>query len=410
MLDTTFFAGNRKQLLEKLENDALVVVTANGMMQQSLDTSFPFRQDNNFFYLTGSEEPNLILVIDTKTADECLILPAQTEAEKYFGGVHNIAEIAAQTGITQILEQKEGWQKIKILQGKRKKIYTLAAPPVQFTRQERMFSSPARRLLIQKLKRLSQLPQEPINDVLMNLRTIKQPGEIGALKMAIAITKEGIEAVCSKLRPGIAEYELEAELDYAFKKRNSSHGFAPPIIAAGKNTTILHYGHNNAKLAKDDLLLLDIGAQISNYTADISRTYKVNGVASAREQAVFDAVMRVHAFSLNMIKPGLSWRDYILAVDEVMGKELMQLGLIAENTRSDVRKYFPHAISHSLGLDAHDPCDYTQEMKEDMVITIEPGIYIPNEAIGVRVEDDILITKNGAVNLSADIPYKSVIK
>lgn len=405
MLKADFFTGNRKRLVNLLESNSLIVVAANGLMQRNADSAFTFRQDSNFFYLTGIEEPNTLLVIDTQSGEEYIILPAQTEVERYFGGNIDCDKVAKSSGIQQIYQYNLGWEKLKELQKRRKKIYSLQAPPVQFTRQERLFASPARRLLIQKLRRISRLPIEFINEQLATLRVSKQSEEVAVLNQAIDITRQGFERVREVAASGVFEYELEAEFDYIFKQQNAHHGYVPPIIASGNNATILHYNQNQAQLVANDLLLMDVGAECHNYSADISRTYKVNGKLAARERLIYTAVESVHHQAIELLKPGLSWKDYSLEIDRRMGEELLKLKLITMNTREQVRKFFPHAISHSLGLDVHDVCDYTKPLVENMVITVEPGIYLPAEGIGIRIEDDILITTTGAVNLSADIPY-----
>lgn len=405
MLSSKFFSNNRRQLLKLVKSDGLIVVTANGLMQRSADTAFPFRQDSNFFYLTGLNQPNVVLVIDTSSGDECLILPKQTDVERFFGGVINHEALKAASGIRTVYEHKQGWDRFRILQQNRKRIYTLQAYPIQFTRQERMFTSPARKLLKQKLKSVLNLPHEYIGEQLIQLRSVKQPAEVEAIKQAITVTGAGIGRLKKQIRADVYEYELEAELDYEFKKRGSRHGFLPPIVAAGKNTTVLHYHANSNQLQSEDLLLLDIGAEVENYASDISRTYKVAGGFTKREQAVYDAVRSVHRQVLGQLKPGLGWREFVIGVDEIMGEHLLELGLITENRRQAVRAFFPHSIGHSLGLDVHDPCDYQKPLQAGMVLAIEPGIYIPEEGIGVRIEDNVLITEDGAVNLSADIAY-----
>lgn len=405
MFTSDFFKTNRQNLKKLLKGDGLVALTANGSLQRNNDFAYPFRQDSSFFYLTGIEEPNVVLVMDLLSDEEFLILPMQSAVELYFGGATNRDKIANISGIKTMYMQKEGWAQFANLQANRKKIYSLLAPPVQFTRQERLFASPARRVFLQKVKRLSKLPIESLQTQVVGLRMVKQPEEIAATRRAIEVTGMGLEAIRNKLKPGVYEYELEAEIDYAFKKQNTGHAFGPPIVAGGVNTTVLHYQANDARLKKDDLLLLDVGAEIHNYSADISRTYKVAGTLTARQQAVYEAVLMVHQASIKLLKPGVLWRDYAVQVDELMGEQLIKLQLITHNSRSNVRPFFPHSIGHSLGLDTHDPFDYTQPIQENMLFAIEPGIYIPDEAIGVRIEDDILVTKNGALNLSADIPY-----
>jgi len=405
MLDATFFSNNRQSLVRLLRADGLIVLTANGLMQRNNDSAFAFRQESNFFYLTGLEEANIILVIDASSGDEFLILPQLTDVERFFGGAPDNTALTKLSGVATIYEQKEGWSRLVALTQKRKKIYSLLAPPIQFTRQERMFTSPARRLLIQKLRRHSKLPIEGLHTELTMLRSVKQESEIKVLRDAIATTKAGIEFVHANLQAGKFEYEIEAELDYQFKKRNSKHGYAPPIVASGVHTTILHYQKNDAQLQPQDLLLMDVGAESQNYTADISRTYPVSGTFTSRQKDVYTAVERVRIGAISLLKPGVVWRDYVAAVDNLMGEALLELQLITTNTREQVRTYFPHSIGHSLGLDAHDPCDYSKSIQENMVFAIEPGIYIPTEGFGVRIEDNLVITKKGADNLSKGIQY-----
>ena len=240
-----------------------------------------------------------------------------------------------------------------------------------------------------------------VRGILTEMRQVKQPIEVRAIQQAIHITESAFEKVKTILSPGVAEYELEAEITRVFISRQATHAYQP-IIAGGARACTLHYIKNNQVLAEGDLCLFDIGAQYNHYAADITRTLSVNGPMSKRQQLVIEAVQRVHKFALAIIKIGLSWQEYNKQVQHNMGEELIKLGLITENTNKEVRRYFPHSVSHSLGLDVHDVCDY-KIMKEDMVITVEPGIYIPEEGIGIRIEDDVLITSMGARNLSTMI-------
>lgn len=403
MLKAPFFQNNRTSLVEKTASDSLIVITANGLMQRSADTAFTFRQESNFFYLTGINEPNVILVIDPKKQEEYLILPKRTQVEEYFGGSIDEQEMKNISGIEKIYRHQEGWGVLKHTLSNHKKIKTLLAPPIQFTRQDRIFSSPARRLLIQKLRRLSKLPIEGLHDELTALRRIKQPAELKIIKNAIEVTKAGFERVRAEIKAGKYEYEVEALFDYEFKVRQSQHGYVPPIVAAGSNAATLHYAKGKSQIKAGDFVLIDIGAEVNCYTADITRTYCA-GKQTNRQNDIYQSVKTVHAKAQQLLKDGLDWREYIIAVDHAIGEELIKLKLITLNSRDRVRPYFPHGISHSLGLDVHDICDY-KIIEENMVITVEPGIYIPEEGIGVRIEDDVLITKNGFVNLSDHISY-----
>jgi Xaa-Pro aminopeptidase len=400
MLDSSFFAGNRRKL-SKLVDGELTVVTANGLMQRSGDTVYPFRQDSNFFYLTGLKEPDLLLVIDGE--DEFLVLPKKTHAEQVFGGNINCDDVAKISGIIKILEYAQGWEEIKKLQKSRKKVYTITAPSSKITVTDAFFTNGNRRILADKLKRFNkETTLLDIRSELTSLRQIKQPAEISAIEEAIKVTAEGIANARAKIQVGVTGYELKAELDYVFVKNKMSHGFEP-IVISGDDTGVIHSENLARKLRKSEHVLFDIGAENNLYTADIARVYS-NSRWTAKQDLVYQAVMKVHREMLKILKPGLAWRDYAAAADEVLGEELLKQKLIKRNERKLVRSYFPHAIGHSLGLDVHDACDHNI-IQENMVITVEPGFYAKEYGFGMRIEDDVLITKNGVKNLSGFIPY-----
>lgn len=403
MLSQDFFKNNRIRL-QKLAGNGLIVITANGLMQRSGDTVYPFRQDSNFYYLTGLNEPDLLLVLDGKNGDEFHILPEKTDAEEVFGGSIDSRIIAEISGVRKAMSYREGWAHLKQLQRSRKKIHTILAPPTKVTHTDSFFTNGNRRRLIEKLNRIkSTTTFLDIRTELTALRQIKQPEEIAAIKRAIIITAEGITQAKRRVKDGVTGYQLKAELDHIFSVHGVEHGFTP-VIMSGKDTCVIHSSNLSGKVRLGEPVMFDIGAESELYSADISRTF-FHPKPNKRQTEVHEAVMRVHSYALKFVKPGIKWRDYVIQVDYKMGEELIKLGLMTENTRQNVRVYFPHAVSHSLGLDVHDVCDYTT-IQENMVITVEPGIYIPEEALGVRIEDDILVTKNGAVNLSAHISYE----
>lgn len=389
-------------LKAQVGEQALIIVTAQSLLQRTGDTTYPFRQDSNFLYFTGIVEPDVVLVMAAD--EEFLILPKRSHAEVLFGGDINCDEIAKISGVTTIYSYRDGWERYKKLQQSRKKFYTLNAVPAKVVHTDSFYTNPARRQLQQKIKRIFPgIEGIDIRPQLMKMRMIKQPAEIEALKKAISITRIGFEAAKKLCSVGRAEYEIEATFDHVFKNHQAVHGYGP-IIAGGKNAVKLHYIHNDTTLKSGDLLLMDVGAEYSGYSADITRTYAV-GEFSDRQQAIYDAVKRVQASAALLVKPGLAWQNFAEKVDKNMGEELIELGLITENTRSEVRRYFGHGIGHSLGLDVHDVCDY-DVFHKDMVITIEPGIYVPEEGIGVRIEDNYHITETGVRNLSEDIAYE----
>ena len=402
MFTSKYFKDNRLSLTKRLSGSELIVITAQGLMQRSGDVTFPFRQDSNFLYLTGlMNVPDVVLVIDGN--NEFLILPKRSETDTIFGGTIDCDNIAKISGIATILSNNDGWRKVEKLQNNRKTIHVVGSAPPQIVGIDSFYTNPARRRLIHKLKRL--FPNTKFNDLrtdIMQMRQVKQSVEIEAIKQAITITKSGFAAATKRVRLSAYEYQIEAEFDHVFKQKNATHGYGPPIIAAGANTCILHYHGGLNRFSAGEFILMDVGAEYKGYSADVTRMRKVDAV-SDRHMAVYNAVVAVHRYAIGLLRPGLDWREYILKTEEFMGEELVKLGLIQRPERRHIRKYFSHAIGHSLGLDVHDVCDY-KTILENMVITVEPGIYIPEEGIGVRIEDDILITKDCANNLSNEIP------
>jgi len=250
-------------------------------------------------------------------------------------------------------------------------------------------------------------PKLTVQDIrldMASLRSIKQPEELQALKGAIDITCETLQNIATDpLKEAKHEYELEAALSYGFRKRGADgHAFSP-VVGAGTHSTTLHHFDNNGPIKHNDLIVLDVGAEVEHYAADITRTVSQVPI-TGRKADVFKAVASAQAYALSLIKPGIMPLDYEKAVETYIGEELQKLGVTKDNSHESVRRYFPHATSHFLGLDTHDVGNYRAPWEAGMVITCEPGIYLPEEEIGVRIEDDILITKNGCEVLSKACP------
>lgn len=395
-----FFSNNRKRLRKQLGHSHPIVVAANGVIQRSADEAFPFRQDNNFWYLTGIDTPDLLLVIGSK--ETYLIAPTLTFEREAFDGAHDVMAFTMRSGIRDIYDEKTGWEKLKADLHKSRAVSTLDSPP-ELMKRHGIYTSPVRRRLLAKLRRI--IPKLVIEDIrpqLADMRCMKQPEELLALQKAIDITTQTIAEV---RRPAFLqsigfEYELEAAISFEFRRGgNEGHAF-PPVVASGKNATTLHHMDNNDALTPGGLTVLDIGAAVEHYSADISRTISATP-PTKRQQEVVDAVTLVQDFAISQIKPGVDPFAYEASVEKCMGEQLIKLGVITEATRENIRHYFPHATSHYLGLDTHDVGDYHKPYQAGMVITCEPGIYIPEEGIGVRIEDDLLITETGCTVLSA---------
>jgi Xaa-Pro aminopeptidase len=394
-----FFAGNRQRLRELFTGTAPIVVTANGLLQRGADSSFRFSQDANFWYLTGIDEPDIVLVMDRDK--EYLIVPERSASRQAFDGVVSTQHLSQRSGVDEILAGEEGWERAASRLKKVKHVATLAVPPA-YVDQYGLYTNPARAALTQKIKAYkTDIELLDINQHLARLRMIKQPEELVAIQAAIDITTSTIKQTikASNLKKFSYEYEIEAALSQGFRSRGAAgHGF-DPIVASGKRACTLHNVANNGELAADELLLIDTGAEVEHYSADITRTVPV-GSPSRRQQTIYDAVLEVQEYAFNLLKPGVLLREYEEQIEHLMGEKLRELGLLKTISHEDVRKYYPHSTSHFLGLNVHDVGDYDRPLEPGMVITVEPGMYIPKEGIGVRVEDDILITATGIKILS----------
>jgi Xaa-Pro aminopeptidase len=402
-----FFAGNRKKLRQLFADTAPIVMAANGLLQSAGDATFPFRQDANFWYLTGIDEPDIVLVFDDN--GEYLIVPDRDAVRTTFDGEINRDILSQRSGILEILDEKSGWNRLNTQIKKAKRVATIAVPP-SYVEAAGIYTNPARAHLVQKIKDFNSEPELlDIGEHLARMRCIKQPEELIAIRQAIDITTDTLKEilVLPKRRKYSAEYEIEAELTRGFRWRGArGHAFAP-IVASGRRACTLHYDSNSGKLAGNELIVLDVGAEVEYYAADVTRTIALQP-PTKRQVAVHAAVLEVQACAFSLLKPGVILREYEEKIEYFMGEKLRELGLIKSATSESVRHYYPHATSHFLGLNAHDVGDRSQPLAEGMVLTVEPGIYIPKESLGIRIEDDVLVTKNGVEVLDNRLPSKLI--
>ncbi len=389
-----FFAANRQRLRDLFTGTAPIVVSANGLLQRGGDSTYGFAQDANFWYLTGIDEPDLILVIDRDK--EYLIVPGRSVSRQAFDGSVNDTVLSQRSGISTIYNDTAGWQQLHNRLNKVKHAATLATPPA-YIEHYGMYTNPARAALVARLKSYkSDLEMLDLNQHLTRLRMIKQAPEVAAIQAAIDVTISSLKDSLhpTKLRGYAYEYELEAQIAQGFRKRGAAGHAFEPIVASGERACTLHNVANNGALAADELVITDVGAEVEHYAADITRTVSLS-TPSRRQQAVHGAVLEVQKFAFGLLKPGVVLKDYEQQVEQSMGEKLRELGLIKTSSHDNIRAYFPHATSHFLGLNVHDVGDYERPLEPGMVMTVEPGIYIPEEGIGVRIEDDILITSRG---------------
>lgn len=395
-----FFLGNRKRLLEVTQAE-IVVISANGLLQRSADTTFPFRQDSNFWYLTGINEPDFILVMGTET--EFVIRPPRAEHRDQWDGEINLSKLSNMSGIDNFVDHHAGWNMLDRLIKKHKKVHTIT-PAEAYLEHLGFYVNPARGNLLNALKKHRNIELVDIRRVLARLRQVKQPVEIEAIQQAIDITSAALLRVKKRLDKYKTEYEIVGDLTAEFIKRGATGHAYQPIVAGGLNAATIHYIDCHDNLRVNDLLLIDVGAEFSNYGADITRTFSL-GAPSKRQKEIFNVVKEVQKMAFGLLKPGVLLREYEMEVDKIMAKHLVSLGLLEnEDDKQKLKKYYPHLASHFLGLDTHDSADYELPLKPGMVLTVEPGIYIPTENVGVRIEDDVLITDKGAKVLSSGLP------
>ena len=401
--DKEFFKGNRQKLRELFLGTAPIVITANGLVQKNADEKLEFSQDSNFWYLTGIDEPNLILVMDKNK--EYIIVPEYSDIHDFFDGKVSYDTVKNISGIEECYSDKDGWKILNSRIKKSKHVATLAANP-KFISAYGMYSNPARESLITKLKEInSSIELLDLRAHLMNLRVIKQLPEIEAIREAIGITVKTLKPIMKqkKLDTYNYEYEIEADISSGFRSKGAAKHAFTPIVGSGINSTIIHSTLNNSEIDINLPIVIDVGARFSNYSADITRTI-VPGKPSKRLRNVYDAVLSAQDYALTLLKPGVILEEYEEEMEKFIGEKLRELGLIKIIDRENVRKYFPHMVSHFLGIDVHDVGDYKKPLAPNMVVTCEPGIYIPEESIGIRIEDDILITDSGCEVLSRNLP------
>lgn len=393
-LTKKFFEQNRANLCQAVDHRPIVIVS-NGLVQRTADTTFPFVQDSTFWYFTGLSIPDAILVIDE--TETYLIIPERSTSRAAFDGAIAIDELSNRSGIKTVYGEKAGWKKLKHSVSSAHLVATLNAPR-KYNELHGFYANPARQQFIEQLTQCN--PDVEVWSVAKEvsaLRSIKQSEEIACIERAVAITKNAIETVVSDpvFRATDFEYQLEAALGAEFRKHGAAGHAYSPIVAAGAHATTLHYIANDGRVRPNDYIVMDVGAEVEHYAADITRTV-IQGKPTARQRAVHIAVQAIQHDTIACMKPGAQLKHIEKQVEQLIGKELKSLGLITSAKDVDaVRRYYPHAVSHFLGLDVHDVGDYRAPLTPGMILTCEPGIYIPEEGIGVRIEDDILITDTG---------------
>lgn len=387
-----FHSDNRHRLYTAAKGQ-LIILTGYDSVQLSGDMAAPFLQESSFWWVTGISQPGWKVVLDTARQKATLVRPERTEIDLIFNGDSDDGEVSRVSGITDIIPAREFESFLRQLRRNHTVAQTLSP------KEENDFVlNPAKSTLTAVLQRTFKSVQY-CDSLFAELRAIKQPEELRRMRAAAKLTCDTFATVRSKLAALRTEAEVEAEFVYAFHRKGAEHAYEP-IVASGKNACTLHYIENASKLQAREMVLIDIGARVEGYSADVTRTYCRN--PTKRQQAVHQAVVDAEQAIIKLITPGLPIMEYIEKVDEIMKHSLHELGLLDDLTDTETyRKYFPHAVSHGLGVDTHDSLGKPRYLEPGMVLTVEPGIYITDESIGVRIEDDILVTETGHENMTA---------
>lgn len=417
-INKSFYINNRKRLVNELQPGSVTVFNSNDIMPTNADGTMRFRQNNDLFYLTGVDQEETILLLFPDHPDkkfrEVLFLRETSELIATWEG-HKFTkdEAKALSGIETVLWTSD-FQRVlntALTMGGAEFVYLntnehYRAEVAVETRDSRFISWCKEKYPLHKYERIA--------PVMSKLRAVKSKEEIDQMQVACDITNSAFRRILKFVKPGVKEYEIEAEFIHEFL-RKGSRGFAyEPIIASGANSCVLHYIENNKDCKAGDVLLLDVGAEYGNYNADMTRTIPVSGKFTKRQKDVYNAVLRIKRAAMKLLKPGEEYFEYHKEVQKITESELIKLklidktGLKKQNPANPLfMKYFMHGTGHHLGLDVHDTGNMYSKMQAGMVWTVEPGIYIKEEGLGIRLENNVVIEKNGVKDLMKNIPVEA---
>ena len=415
-IDNLLFTGNRAEFVKHLKPSSVAVFNSNDIMPTNADGVMPFRQNNDIFYLSGIDQEESILVICPEASNpkhrEILFLKETSEKIAIWEGAKLTKEQAIEVSGVETVYWLDQFETVfRQLASESENIYInlnehLRANVVVETRDARFVTWIKSNYPLHIIQRSA--------PIMHRIRSIKSPIEKELIQRACDITESGLRRLLKFIKPGVMEFEIQAELSHEFL-RNRSRGFAyEPIIASGLNSCVLHYVSNNAECKDGDIILLDIGAEYANYASDLTRCLPINGRFTARQKQVYNAVLRVQKAAIQLIRPGIMMDDYHAEVGKLMERELLDLNLI---TKTDIKnqdpnwpaykKYFMHGTSHFMGLDVHDVGLWNKPIEKGMVFTCEPGIYIREESLGIRIENDVLVTDDAPFDFMRNIPIET---
>ncbi len=415
-ISNQLFKKNRKKFMSEMKPKSIAVFNSNDIYPISADSTMPFEQHRDIFYLSGADQEETVLLLFPDAIDkkhrEVLFVRETNEHIAIWEGAKLTKEQATQVSGIETIYWLTDFDKVFF--DVMTEVDTIYFNTNEHYRQAVETQTREDRFIEKCKKDFPAHQWAKSNPILQNIRGVKEPEEIDLMQTACDITEKGFRRILEFTKPGVWEYEMEAEYLHEFV-RNRSKGFAyTPIIASGNNANVLHYVENNQQVKDGDLILMDVGAEYANYSSDMTRTIPANGKFTKRQKEVYNAVLHVKNEATKMLVPGTIWAEYHKEVGKIMTSELLGLGLLdkADVQNEDkawpaYKKYFMHGTSHHIGLDTHDYGELKKPMKPNMVFTVEPGIYIPDEGFGIRLEDDVVIQETGApFNLMRNIPIE----
>ncbi len=415
-IDRSLFIGNRRNLVDKMKPNSIAIFQSNDIMPTSADGTHPFVQDADIFYLSGIDQEESMLVLcpgfpDEKLREVLFLKKTNPHIAVWEGHKYTKEEARETSGVNTVLWVDSFENTFNTMMAECHEVYLNSNEHIRAvveveTRNARFVKWCQERYPLHNYLKIA--------PIMHQLRAIKGPEEINQIQKACDITKAGFDRVLNFVEPGVMEYEIEAEYLYEFV-RNGSSGFAyEPIVASGPSACILHYVDNNKACRDGEVILMDVGARYANYHADMTRSIPVNGRYTKRQRAVYEAVLKVMREAMELLTPGNTIPQYHREVGEIMQSELLGLGLLDKTDiknqdpeKPAYKKYFMHGTSHHLGLNVHDVGNIYRPMEPGMVFTVEPGIYIPEEDLGIRIENDVVIQSDGVLDLMASIPIEA---
>jgi len=402
------FEQRRQNYFKEVKDLSISFLFSGVAPQKSNDQNYHFSVNRSFFYLTGIKQQNVVLMMvkGNEKTDSYIFIEKIDPVKALWDGAGLTFEEASQKAEVPLERIKDITELESFLNGllstNRRAVYgMISAVYLDLERQSEISLPTKAHLFADQLKAKYQYLNIKTNQlILAELRTVKDNYEIEQVKKAVDITKTGIERIMSHMKPGLFEYELQAEYNYVLNRHRTTPSF-DTIAASGKNATVLHYIDNDSKIPDESLVLFDLGVDYDYYCSDVTRTIPANGKFTKRQKEIYEVVLEANKKSIEWLKPGVTIKEFNDYGKQILIEGAKKLGLIKED--SEISKYYYHSLGHYLGLDVHDVGNYAKPIPEGALITVEPGLYIAEEGIGIRIEDDVVVTKSGAINLTQSI-------